>query len=71
LILAHRFNTVKPFGVSDEYVIPAGVVMLIIINHVHRNPDQFPNPENFDPYYFLPERVAIPTSPSVLVPGTA
>jgi cytochrome P450 family 4 len=33
-------------------------MMLIMINHVHRNPDQFPNPENFDPDNFLPERVA-------------
>jgi cytochrome P450 family 4 len=28
------------------------------IFNVHRNPDQYPNPENFDPDNFLPERVA-------------
>jgi cytochrome P450 len=28
------------------------------IYSVHRNPIQFPNPENFDPDNFLPERVA-------------
>jgi cytochrome P450 family 4 len=28
------------------------------IFNVHRNPDQYPHPENFDPDNFLPERVA-------------
>jgi cytochrome P450 family 4 len=33
-------------------------MMNLQIFHVHRNPDQYPNPEDFDPDNFLPERVA-------------
>ena len=32
--------------------------MIVNIYSVHRNPIQFPNPENFDPDNFLPERAA-------------
>jgi cytochrome P450 family 4 len=32
--------------------------MVMHIYKVHQNPDQFPNPEKFDPDNFLPERVA-------------
>jgi cytochrome P450 family 4 len=41
-----------------EYTIPAGCMVHLHIYFLHRNPDQFPNPENFDPDNFLPERVA-------------
>jgi len=42
----------------DDYTIPAGVTITIPIYRIHKNPDQFPNPENFDPDNFLPERAA-------------
>ena len=48
----------KSFGISDDYTIPAGVTLSVPIYYIHRNPDQFPNPEKFDPDNFLPERVA-------------
>jgi cytochrome P450 family 4 len=38
--------------------VPAGVALVVHIYFLHRNPDQFPNPETFDPDNFLPERVA-------------
>ncbi|PNF27071.1 Cytochrome P450 4C1, partial [Cryptotermes secundus] len=40
------------------YDIPSGCTILTQIYFLHRNPDQFPNPEKFDPDNFLPERVA-------------
>jgi cytochrome P450 family 4 len=40
------------------YTIPAGCGVRINIFLNHRNPDQFPDPEMFDPDNFLPERVA-------------
>ncbi|XP_069699705.1 cytochrome P450 4C1-like [Periplaneta americana] len=41
-----------------DFTMPAGCTVLFHIFNVHRNPEQFPNPEKFDPDNFLPERVA-------------
>ncbi|PSN53387.1 Cytochrome P450 4C1 [Blattella germanica] len=41
-----------------DYLVPAGCMMNLQIYHVHRNPDQYPEPEKFNPDNFLPERVA-------------
>nr|P29981.1 RecName: Full=Cytochrome P450 4C1; AltName: Full=CYPIVC1 [Blaberus discoidalis]AAA27819.1 cytochrome P450 [Blaberus discoidalis] len=41
-----------------DYLVPAGCMMNLQIYHVHRNQDQYPNPEAFNPDNFLPERVA-------------
>jgi cytochrome P450 family 4 len=46
------------FTLSAGYDIPSGCTLLVNIYIVHRNPNQFPNPEEFDPDNFLPERVA-------------
>jgi cytochrome P450 family 4 len=40
------------------YDIPSGCTVLMHIYFLHRNSDQFPNPEKFDPDNFLPERAA-------------
>ena len=37
--------------------MPAGCSIAMHIYNVHRNSEQFPNPEKFDPDNFLPDRV--------------
>jgi cytochrome P450 len=38
-------------------VIPKGVDVSISIADIHRDPESFPNPDEFDPERFSPERV--------------
>jgi len=52
------------------YTIPAGCSVRISIFLSHRNPDQFPNPEKFDPDNFLPERV-VKRHPYAYIPFSA
>lgn len=36
-------------------ILPSGTQIHIFIYNVHRDPEQFPDPEKFDPNRFLPE----------------
>lgn len=38
-----------------EYTIPAGTTAMIVTYMLHRNPEIYPKPEQFDPDRFLPE----------------
>nr|QIQ19499.1 cytochrome P450 [Sogatella furcifera] len=40
----------------DGHTLPKGVDVLILPYVLHRDPQQFPNPEQFDPDNFLPEK---------------
>lgn len=42
---------------TDNYHIPAGTTVMIVIYCLHRDAEQFPNPEIYDPDRFLPENV--------------
>jgi cytochrome P450 len=42
---------------TGQYTIPAGITIFIQIYMLHRNPEFYPNPEEFNPDNFLPERV--------------
>jgi cytochrome P450 family 4 len=42
---------------AENYTIPAGTQTPIMPFLIHRNPEVFPNPEDFNPDNFLPEKV--------------
>ncbi|XP_042211264.1 cytochrome P450 4C1-like isoform X1 [Homarus americanus] len=48
----------KEEAVIDNYRIPVGTTVMIVTYQLHRDPEQFPNPEVFDPDRFLPENVS-------------
>lgn len=39
----------------DNYSIPAGTSVVIHVYRLHHDPEQFPDPEAFDPDRFLPQ----------------
>ncbi|XP_067004727.2 cytochrome P450 4C1 [Anabrus simplex] len=39
-----------------DYTVPAGCTLWIHIYHTHRLPEYYPNPDQFDPDNFLPDR---------------
>ncbi|XP_071538539.1 cytochrome P450 4C1 [Panulirus ornatus] len=56
--------------ILDNYRVPAGTAIIIAIYCLHRNPEQFPNPEIYDPDRFLPEN-ALKRHPYAYIPFSA
>lgn len=44
--------------VTAGYTIPAGAEIVIMIQQIHRDPEVFSDPENFNPDNFLPEKIS-------------
>lgn len=55
-IIARKVNEEVKL-VSNDYTIPSGSTIFISPFIIHRNPENFPNPEKFDPDNFLPEKI--------------
>jgi cytochrome P450 len=47
--------------------LPEGADVLISITDIHQKPESFPNPDEFDPERFSPERAAL-LDPSAFIP---
>ncbi|XP_069952603.1 cytochrome P450 4C1 [Cherax quadricarinatus] len=43
--------------VIENYRVPSGTTVELVIYKIHRDPAQFPDPEVFDPDRFLPENI--------------
>jgi cytochrome P450 len=50
-------NIIKFVFIAENYTLPAGTQTPILPFLIHRNPKVFPNPEEFNPDNFLPEKV--------------
>lgn len=53
-----------------NYSVPPGSVIFVLIYQLHRNPDIYPNPEQFNPDRFLPENT-VGRHPFAYVPFSA
>ncbi|OXA37578.1 Cytochrome P450 4C1 [Folsomia candida] len=52
MIMRHATEDIP---LDNSQIIPKGCEMVFIIREIHRDPQYFPNPDQFDPNRFLPE----------------
>lgn len=48
----------KDMPITDGHIVPKDCDVAVFIYDHHRNPENFPDPEKFDPDRFLPENIA-------------
>lgn len=56
--MAHQLYLCFIFVASSDLVIPAHTTVIIGTFKLHRRPDIYPNPDQFNPDNFLPEKSA-------------
>ncbi|KAK5643674.1 hypothetical protein RI129_007519 [Pyrocoelia pectoralis] len=44
---------------NGDYILPAGCTVIVATYKIHRRADIYPNPDQFDPDNFLPERTSV------------
>ncbi|KAL0265509.1 UNVERIFIED_CONTAM: hypothetical protein PYX00_011036 [Menopon gallinae] len=66
-VISRKFDV--DFRIRD-YVIPANTELVLVLYYIHRNPDIFPDPDNFDPDRFLPD-ISEKRHPFAYVPFSA
>jgi hypothetical protein len=60
--LTTQRKAMRPFTFSDGSHIPAGNLVAIPQKVIMRDPERYQNPDNFDPYRYIPEKTGADTA---------
>jgi cytochrome P450 len=55
-------SSLRPALVTEDVLVPAGSSVVVCIQHLHMDPEFFPEPHKFIPERFLPDKKLHPFS---------